>query len=98
MSCVFGPLGLGVWAPLSYNKVDKKPRAQPLGNLRGRVSRPGGKREGRTKHLSCVAPTLAYMCQKFGGHLFCITYRTLKLLALLQMTTVKDRTKGYVKN
>lgn len=47
MSCVLGPLGLGVWAPLSYNTVDKKPRAQPSGNLRGGVSRPGGQERGR---------------------------------------------------
>lgn len=46
-SCVLGPLGLGVWAPLSYNTVDKKPRAQPSGNLRGGVSRPGGQERGK---------------------------------------------------
>lgn len=47
MSCVLEPLGLGVWAPLSYNTVDKKPRAQPSGNLRGGVSRPGGQERGK---------------------------------------------------
>lgn len=47
MRCVLGLLGLGVWAPLSYNKIDKKPRAQPSGNLRGRVSRPRGQEGGK---------------------------------------------------
>lgn len=42
MSRVLGPLGLGVWALLSYNTVYKKPRARPSGNLRGGVSRPVG--------------------------------------------------------
>ena len=46
-SRVLGPLGLGVWAPLSYNTVDKKPRDQPSGNLRGGVSRPGGLDRGK---------------------------------------------------
>lgn len=56
MSCVLGPQGLGVWAPLSYNTVDKKPRALPSGNLRGGVSRPGGKelrREGQNTQVWC---------------------------------------------
>lgn len=56
MSCVLGPQGLGVWAPLSYNTVDKKPRALPSGNLRGGVSRPGGKelrREGQNTQVRC---------------------------------------------
>lgn len=63
MSCVLGPLGLGVWAPLSYNTVDKKPRAQPSGNLRGGVSRPRGQeRRKEGQNLRYVGPTLAHIC------------------------------------
>lgn len=70
MSLVCGPLGLGVWAPLSYNKVDKKPRAQPSGNLRGGVSRPEGKGEGWTKLLRYIAPIRSFPCQSSGADLF----------------------------
>lgn len=47
MSCVLGPVGLGVWAPISYNRVDKEPKAQPSGNLRGGLSRPGWEDSGK---------------------------------------------------
>lgn len=67
MSLVLRPLGLGVWAPLSYNKVDKKPRAQPSGNLRGGVSRPEGKREGWTKLLRYIAPIRSFTCQSWSA-------------------------------
>lgn len=64
MSCVFGPLGLGVQAPLSYNKVDKNPRAQPSGNLRGRGAYAGAGRlcEGETKQLRYLATSMTWIC------------------------------------
>lgn len=52
MSCVLGPLGLGVWAPLSYNTVDKKLRDQPSGNRRGGVSRPVGQERGKGQNIA----------------------------------------------
>lgn len=80
MCCVLGLLGLGVWAPLSYNKIDKKPRAQPSGNLRGRVSRPGGQESGKEGQNSSGTtylcwPVYIYM-HKFVQHKFVDNGRT----------------------
>lgn len=60
ISCVLAPLGQGVRAPLSYDTIDKKPKAQPSGYVRGGVSRLGEpQNEGRKEQN--IASTLAHI-------------------------------------
>jgi len=93
MYCVLGPLGLGVWAPLSYDKIDKKPRAQPSGNLRGGISRPGAEdREKDRQNISGTLHSLWPICVRAWCELTC-TNQFIWQVKKSKLSTLKNTTK-----